>query len=128
MTHTFYTSTGKNKHVFIHITCKNKVLMPSGSRQLWLKTGPKGKQKLSLTPRLDFFPGPEHGKEAFPTIFLGFLGCTITPQTTRTSKKNFGETPKFLKNDTRKSPFFAKRTSKTRFGTSFSRFVLRWYF
>jgi hypothetical protein len=88
----------------------------------------QGQKKLSLTPRLEFFPGPEHGKEAFPTIFLGFLGCTITPQTTRTSKKFFGEAPKFLKNDTRKSPFFAKRTSKTRFGTSFSRFVLRWYF
>ena len=70
--------------------------MPSGSRQLWLKTGPKGKKKLSLTPRLDVFPGSEHGKEAFPTIFLGFLGCTITPQTTRTSKFFFGGLLQFL--------------------------------
>ena len=34
------TSTGQKQHLFMHTSCKNQVLVPSGTPQLMLKSGP----------------------------------------------------------------------------------------
>ena len=124
MTHTCYTSTGSNKHVFIHITCKNKVLMPSGSRQLWLKTGPKGK-KTELDSKTWFFSRAWTWQGGLPNNFPRFFGMYYHPPDHQNIKKNFFGGSKISQKWYPKIAIFCKTTSKTRFGTSFSRFKTR---
>ena len=67
----------------------------------------------NLASRLGFFSGPGNRKEASPTIFHYFLGCTWPPQPLGTSKKNLVRLQNFSKTAP-EVPIFRCRESRIR--------------
>ena len=68
------TSTGQKQHIFMYTSCKNQVLVPSGTPQLMLKSGPY--QKIPRFIRkfkeiLDLWEMNQKCKNCIPNTFLG---------------------------------------------------------
>jgi hypothetical protein len=74
------------------------------------KCAPQGQKHLNLGSRLRFFSGPRTGKEASPIIFLGNLGCTLAPQTTRSALVSVWGSVEFF---ARSTHFSVSRYSET---------------
>ena len=74
------------------------------------QTWPSRQNTRFLGSRLIFLPGPRTGKEASPIIFLGNLGCTLAPQTTRSALVSVWGSVEFF---ARSTHFSVSRYSET---------------